>query len=495
MKNHLLIIAYFFLSLTANAQGDNLFDDQFLHEIRFTAVDSSIFINSKDYQQVHIEIDDVFIDSIGFKKKGNISATHENNKFPFKIKTNKYVRGKKYDDIKEFTLHNNYQDPSMMREKMTYDLMRDMGLHGLRAAFAKVYINDRYWGLYTLLEAKDELYKRKFDNNDGAVMESLDFGTMCYLGPNQSDYDSGLPTYQIDNGDEMVAWDNFIPMLDKANNTAASEYMTVVPKSLNLDHFFRYQAANVYLLNFDSYIGFKGNQLYYFDEATTIWEVIPWDFNASFGLWNSNNHRPFDYPVLPPDINNGCIASNINEVSELETVYFDAMCELATNLADTSRLINLIDQWRAQIESAVYEDTRKEFDNARFDQGTEYGYFNHAGEEFVPGMKTFVVDRWKFVQQQLAMLGKTCESTATQEIKDFAGIKIFPNPAQGFLTIEWLDEAADRSIKIMDANGRLVMDIETWSPTIDIRALPEGLYFLNLISAEQQFTYKFLHFK
>lgn len=75
------------------AQGNSLFSDEVLHEIRFTNVDTSFFIQSKNYQMVTVSIDGTTISDIGFRKKGNISASHPNNKVPFKIKTNRYVDG------------------------------------------------------------------------------------------------------------------------------------------------------------------------------------------------------------------------------------------------------------------------------------------------------------------------------------------------------------------------------------------------------------------
>ncbi len=500
LSSLLCLIAFYFLNSTSvfGQNGEQLFDDAFLHEIHFDMVDTTIIIANKEYQMVNVTIDGTAIDSIGFKKKGNISSFHGNNKFPFKIKTNKYVSGKKYDGIKEFTLHNNYQDPSMLREKMTYDLLEELGLHSLQAAFAKVFVNNEYWGLYTLLEAKDELYKRAFDNNDGAVLESYDFGDLCYEGPNQEDYyidfiDDYI--YVLDNGDETTAWERFPSMLDKANNTAAANYMEEVPNYLNVNDFFRYQAANVFLLNFDSYIGFRGNQLFYFDEMTQKWEVIPWDFNASFGLWNTNNHRPFDYPALPSIISNGCIASKINEVPELESTYFNTICELVNDLADTTRMINLRDQWRNQIEEAVYDDWRKEFDNATFDAATEYGYLNVLGESFVPAMKTFISDRWNFVNEELTSLGQDCASTATQdEIKNEV-IPVFPNPTRDFLSIKWPNEQQEWQVEVIDLNGRSLLHWATKVDQVDVSSLPKGMYFLTLKSKEEQTTIKFAKVK
>lgn len=251
-------------AICQNTDGDNLFDDSYLHEFRFEFVDTNTLIFTKDYQQVNMIVDGLVVDSVGVKRKGNISQYSNPAKKAIKIKTNKYVGGKEYDGIKEFMLHMNYQDPTMLREKLTYDICEDMGLFSLRTAFAKVYINDEYWGLYTLVEGKDEMYKQVFDNRDMDAIESLDFGEMCYVSDDPIEYDywnnsSGFPYYQFENGDPETAWPRFATMMDKINNTADNQYMDTASTYLNLEHFFIYQAINVYLMNMDSYIQYRGN--------------------------------------------------------------------------------------------------------------------------------------------------------------------------------------------------------------------------------------------
>lgn len=189
MKNLILLLFLCSFSWCQAQPGNNIFDDSFLHEIRFENADTANWIATKDYQMLDVIIDGNTVDSVGFKRKGNISQYPSTNKYGIKVKSNKYVRGKYYDGIKEFTLHMNYQDPTMMREKLTYDICDELGLFSLRTAFAKVYINNVYWGLYTIVEGKDEMYKHIFGDRSSNAIESLDFGSMCYIGNNVADYD------------------------------------------------------------------------------------------------------------------------------------------------------------------------------------------------------------------------------------------------------------------------------------------------------------------
>ena len=491
------ILLLFVLSIYGQSTaGDNLFDDSFLHEIRFENADTNTFITTKDYQQLKMIIDETVVDSIGFKRKGNVSFYHNPNKLGIKVKTNKYVNGRKYDGIKEFMLNINFQDPSMLREKLTYDICTGMGLYSLRTAFAKVYINDEYWGLYTLVEGKDEMFKQVFDNRDMDAIESLDFGDMCYISNNSNDYDinnnGGMPTYQFENGDELTAWPKFALMIDKANNTPDDQYLDTVQKYLNLEHFFLYQAINVYLMNMDSYIGFKGNQIYFYDDIEDRWQIMPWDFNASFGLWNTNNYSPATYDMIPEAISDGCIADKINNINQLKYYYLDAMCRINQTCGDTNSYFSKIDTWKELIRQAVYDDTRKHITNAEFDMATEYGYYLLFNEN-LPALKTFIKERLAIVQQELIDLNYSCQTDNINEIYKTSSFKVFPNPAKSSIIIEF-DGNINKEIefKILNITGQVVFHISEFRKEINIEDLKAGVYILLLQSDSINYTRKLI---
>ena len=475
------------------AQGANLFDDTFLHEIRFSSMDTTLIDGSKVYQIADMEIDGAFLDSIGIREKGNLSNNVPFLKVPFKIKTNRYVGGREYDGIREFTLHNNFQDPSMMREKITYDLCAQLGLFALRSAYARVYINDKYWGLYTIVEGKDEMYKHRFGDRDIDAVESLDFGDMCFISTNPDDYNyavSGLPYYQIDNGIEVRAFERFAEMIDRANNTGDAAYIDTVSQYLNLEHFFIYQALNVYLMNMDSYIAFRGNQIYAYDESENRFQIIPWDFNASLGLWNTNNATPSNYPIVPGVISSGCIASKLNSLSELEAYYFNAMCRLR-DLCDPGMMNAAIDHWKAQISQAVYDDTRKTFTNEDFDLSLETGYYQHNFEN-VPALKTFFLERYNLINNGLTARNYTCNATDivvdTRQPSAYALLQNYPNPFNATTYIRYQIEATGWvTLKIFDTRGALVTElirsVQTpghYTVEYDADLLPSGTYFYQL---------------
>ncbi len=484
----LFIVAVF---TNINGQGSTLFNDNYLHEIHFNNVDTMTFINSEDYQSVDMIIDGVQTTSIGLKQKGNISASHGNNKIPFKVKINKYVNGQEYDGIREFTLNNSFQDPSMMREKMTYDLSGEIGLNTLRTAYAKVFMDNNYWGIYTIVEGKDEMFKHIFGNRSGDAIESSDFGDLCYKGANKSDYYNtfiGDYVYIVDNGDDNTAWSRLITMLDKANNTTIN-YVSTVDDYLNIVDFTKYQALNVYLLNFDSYIGFVGNQLYFYDENVNTWEVIPWDFNASFGLWNTLNYSPNSYPMMPIDIYNGCVAANINTNATLENLYYSTMCDLTTNVMDTMVFNVKIEYWKTQIKAAVYTDWRKDFTNTDFNNATSYGYYWHNGEH-TPAMKTFAKERYETITTALQNQNFNCTTTTNSTLAKTSKIIVSPNPASDkiYLDLDISIWKEDLNYQIININGQIVQFGTMNNQVIATENLNNGLYILKCFDENGNFA-------
>lgn len=477
------------------AQGENLFDDSFLHEIHFENMDTLLINGQKIYQMANMTFDGFTTDSIGIKDKGNLSSSAPNRKLPLKIKTNKYVSGKKYDGIKEFTLHNNFEDPTMMREKLTYDLCGQLGLFSLRTAFAKVYFNGDYWGIYTIVEGKDEFYKHQFDNRDADAIESLDFGDMCFISNVADDYNydiTGWPEYILENGDESTAFQRFSEMIDKANNTADDVYLSEVAGYLNLEHFFKYQAANVYLMNFDSYIGFKGNQIYLYDTIATIWQVIPWDFNASLNLWDDGNGNQYAdaYPLYPNSISNGCIAERLNTIPELKNHYLNAMCELANSYADTITMNSQIDFLKNQIQTAVYADWRKLYSNQEFDETTGYGDFIIGANEF-EGLKTFFADRYSNIKQSLIDEGFSCMTTSVDEdLNNELDATFFPNPSNDYLDVK--QNHPIQQLSIYDIQGRKLRQINEPDFPLNIEGLKEGMYLVTAIIDKEVTTTRLL---
>jgi hypothetical protein len=70
----------------------------------------------------------------------------------------------------DWVLHGPYSDKSLVRNRLAYDMARQMGHYAPRARFCEMFIDDQYQGVYVLLEK----IKRDTNRVNIAVLDSLD---------------------------------------------------------------------------------------------------------------------------------------------------------------------------------------------------------------------------------------------------------------------------------------------------------------------------------
>ncbi|MEY3424831.1 MAG: hypothetical protein RL679_189, partial [Bacteroidota bacterium] len=115
-----------------------------------------------------VRINGIVFDSVGVKYKGNSSYNANNNKNPIHIELD-YVHGSyDYQGYTDIKLQNGYQDPSMIREVLSYAILEQY-MDCPKANFANVYINGTLRGLYSSAESiNKKFYGDHYYTSDGA---------------------------------------------------------------------------------------------------------------------------------------------------------------------------------------------------------------------------------------------------------------------------------------------------------------------------------------
>ena len=93
---------------------------------------------------------------VGVRLKGHGSFQPLSGKASFKLKLN-WVSGKKLLGLKKMTLNNMAQDPSRLHEMLAYSLFRAAGVPSARAGYTFVTLNGQDYGLYSNVEAYDDV--------------------------------------------------------------------------------------------------------------------------------------------------------------------------------------------------------------------------------------------------------------------------------------------------------------------------------------------------
>ena len=115
---------------------------------------------AEEYHTADIEINGDFYSGVGIRTKGMTSltsvASSDSDRYSFRIQADEYVSGQSFAGLNEFVLNNNYQDPTYMKEFLSYELMEELDVPTPLHAYAAVYINGEYRGLYLMVEAVEE---------------------------------------------------------------------------------------------------------------------------------------------------------------------------------------------------------------------------------------------------------------------------------------------------------------------------------------------------
>ncbi len=245
-------------------------------------LDSLYIQGNNDRILADIIIEGFSYDSVGIRYKGFSSVSVDRVKNPFNIKLDYIIDGQDHQGIDKLKLANVYQDPSFIREVLTYEIAGNY-MPSARANYANLYINDTLWGLYNNVEAINKDFLRdhfgnkynpffKCNPNNLNISPGGENSNLSYThGIDSLDYQSYY-SLKSDYG-----WGALYHLIDTLNNYSAS-----IESVLNVDRTLWMHAINYTLINFDSYIGYAQNYYIYQDRSNQFNPIL-WDLNMSFG--------------------------------------------------------------------------------------------------------------------------------------------------------------------------------------------------------------------
>ncbi len=290
---YLLPFVIFFLSAFPNKKisaQSTFYHPDTIQEIRITfsqtnwdhLLDSLYIEGKKNRMLCAIEINGESFDSVGIRYKGFSSVSVTRTKNPFNIKLD-YIKGNQnYEGFDKLKLSNVIQDPSFLREVMAYEIGRKY-MPASRANFAKVYINNVYWGLYSNVEAVNkDFVSDRFGSRGNAFFKCnpavLDFdGENSNLGNSPgTDTTDYYPFYDIESDH---GWTDLYELIDILN-----EHPENIETILNVDRALWMHAFNYAIINFDSYVGYAQNYYLYQDDNGRFNPIL-WDLNQSFASY------------------------------------------------------------------------------------------------------------------------------------------------------------------------------------------------------------------
>lgn len=322
MKKILLIL---FMALSQFGNTQDLYDINSLREITIKFYDPGYhqtlidWFNADDGSRLPatLEVDGVLYDSVGIRYKGNISfllaELLETPKFPLNIDMNEYIDNQHLMGYKKLKLGNLFTDPTCIREAVAYEIYRKYGV-APKSNIIKVNIGivgeeASYYGVYSNSESiNKDFLKEHYDWKRGPLVKcdpnpaaeditcdssGLGNGTggeqvialpdLVWYGPDSCQYYSNYEM-KTDYG-----WKELVEFIDLLNHEDSLLY-----DHLNIDGVLWYMAVSMVIPNLDTYFGKNIKNYYMYKHKDSLWHMIPWDVNETFGGVMGNAHPDWD---------------------------------------------------------------------------------------------------------------------------------------------------------------------------------------------------------
>ncbi|MFM2206294.1 MAG: hypothetical protein RL213_269 [Bacteroidota bacterium] len=371
-------------------------------------------LESPQYMQASVTVDGKLFHACGVRFKGESSYQfYPGKKKPFRIKFDKYIKGQNYTGLREINLNNNFKDPTMMREKIFLDLMKKYGLPAPRCTYAKVYLNDKYLGLYLVTENIDDVFlQTQFGDIRGNLYQGEPVATLAYIGNDPKKYEK---RYILRNNRTKNEWSDLIRLIRIFNDSTLSddEYARKLDANFDVNKCLKAWAIDNIMGNIDAYNMFYPHNFFLFHDSLTMkWHWITLDGNYAFAAWNPILNFPqlvrmtiMRLDTVPNKAPRPLLDKMLVENKYLRKRYLQIADTLLRSDLQPEAIGRTIDSLSLRIRVAVYADVNKMYSNTDFDTNIRSTIGDPLDPgNFIPGLKSYITERRKYIEEELNRL-------------------------------------------------------------------------------------------
>ena len=235
-----------------------------------------------------VSIDDITVDSVAVRYKGNSTFCLPNDngspKLPYNLDFNFWSDESDLMGYKKIKLANAWLDPTFAKEYMAALIYRRY-LPTPEVNLLALNTQGNYTGLYVNTESINKQFlKKHFSEQDGALFKCDPSGVFCiqtgaeYIPPTMQ----WLGTDSTDYYDSYVlksehGWAELQDLINTVNNDPEN-----ISDKLNVDRVLWALAVNQVVSNLDTYNGYYVHNYYLYLTENGLWQMIPWDLDNSF---------------------------------------------------------------------------------------------------------------------------------------------------------------------------------------------------------------------
>ena len=350
------------------AAQDPIYNQSVLHETRivmdpgdWSALRQNFRTNQ--YYAANIAIDGEVVSQVGIRSRGKGSRSGE--KPGLKVDMNRYVSGQEFHGRKSVILDNLTQDPTFLREPLSYAVFEAMGIAAPQIAHTRLTVNEEYWGVYTLVEDITKPFlEARLGDKEGNLFSYEYSGPydFSYRGANSSAY---VPVpFEPETNESSLDAAGLVSFIRTANEAPDASFASAMAAFLDVPRFLTHLAVENAIAENDGLVGFEGmNNFYLYQYAgQSRFVFIPWDKDTTF--------VSADFPLLQRVDSNVLVRRLLADPAQM-AFYRDAVKRAGTVAVNRAFLLPRIEAMYALIRNAALEDGKKPYTDEEFELGVE----------------------------------------------------------------------------------------------------------------------------
>jgi len=351
--------------------ADDLFDSNTLQDIQ-------LFMAARDLQTLrdHVLEDTYYVAdiqyrglrvrNIGIRSRGNTSRLPA--KPSLRLDFNRYTTKGTFLGFTALVLDNSVQDPSLIRERIAMSFFSRMGIPAPREAYARLFINNVYQGVYTIVEALDAKLMTRLGDSAGYLFQFRLSDTKYFGEDLGSDFEPYTLKFERQNHDkdaETLVYTPIREMLRQLNGPNDSVFRQMVERYLDLSQFVTHVAIETFLSQEDGFLGIHGmnNFFLYRQGSSTQHRIGPWDQDKVFASIESGIFDRADENIW---------FRRAMAIPDLRRQYLSVLEQCARSAVEDDWLMQEIENSAALVQAAVRADKNKPSSNDEFDDAIEF---------------------------------------------------------------------------------------------------------------------------
>jgi spore coat protein CotH len=196
--------------------------------------------------------------------------------------------GEPFLDLDTLVLGNHKQDGSGLKDGLSYELFRRMGIPAPRLSYARVTVNGEYWGLYSVVEDLDTAFLKKTHGRADGYLYEYTWADEWDFAERGADAAAYVPSPFEPKTNTKAPEAGTVQALCRTINRAPDgDFSRSLEECLDVRQFLRFIAAETYTDDRDSILGDWGMNNVYFHRLPndSRFTLIAWDKNWSFFDW------------------------------------------------------------------------------------------------------------------------------------------------------------------------------------------------------------------